>query len=146
MAHPAEPQPGPEGSPPQPPMMQYYIHPGAAAGYAPYGHHYPPMYPHPPPGHPSPHPTTSHGPVSGAPPPPPNIINEPPPQTVNPADTSKKDDGIQTNGVDGSTVNGKKRSRSGKSGESRSKRAKPSSGSGRNDKESESKGEGVDGM
>lgn len=145
MAHPTEGQPGPDGSPTQPPMMQYYIHPGAAAGYAPYGHHYPPMYPHPPPGHAAPHPASSnHGPVSGAPPPPPNIINESPPQTVNPADTSKKDDGVETNGIDGSTVNGKKRSRSGKGGEARSKRAKPSSG--RKDKEGEHEGEGVDGM
>ncbi|KAF6764160.1 hypothetical protein DFP72DRAFT_840267 [Ephemerocybe angulata] len=131
MTHTPEGQPGPDGQPPHvngQPMMQYYI---PAGSYPPYPHYHP-MY-HPPPPHPGAPPPPHPGapPVVAAPPPPP-----PPPvapeqhQTVNPVDTGKKDDvNGDANGVGDSPVaNGKKRSRSSKGGEGKSKRSKPSSG------------------
>lgn len=131
MTHTPEGQPGPDGQPPHvngQPMMQYYI---PAGSYPPYPHYHP-MY-HPPPPHPGAPPPPHPGapPVIAAPPPPP-----PPPvapeqhQTVNPVDTGKKDDvNGDANGVgDSPVMNGKKRSRSSKGGEGKSKRSKPSSG------------------
>ncbi|RXW19250.1 hypothetical protein EST38_g6592 [Candolleomyces aberdarensis] len=134
LTHPPDGQPGPDGAPPHvsgQPMMQYYIHPG---GYPPYGHYpaiYPPPHPPPPPGAPPP---------TGAPAPAPEQ-----PQTVNPADTSKKDDVGDANGTEPVT-NGKKRSRSSKNGEPKGKRNKPSTSSRADkDKEAERAGDGPDG-
>ncbi|TFK20893.1 hypothetical protein FA15DRAFT_682333 [Coprinopsis marcescibilis] len=116
--HPPEGQPGADGAPPhpngQPPMMPYYIHPGA---YPPYGHY--PMYPpHMPP-----------PPSNTAPPGQPPAAQEL--TTVNPSDTSKKDDE-----PDAPLANGKKRPRSSKSGEPKNKRSKVT----RNGKDKEEEG------
>jgi len=119
LPHPHDGQPGPDGSPPQPngqPMMPYFIHPG---GYPPFPH-YPPMYPHqgpPPPGAPQP---TASAPPAGQ--------QEQQPTTVNPSDTARKPEdahlgGTAPNGVEAST-NGKKRSRTTKTGEPKAKKAK----------------------
>lgn len=109
------PHEGPDGSPPHPNgqhIMPYYIHPGA---YPPFPH-YPPMYP--PQGGPPP---------PGAPHAPPPSVQPEQPQTINPADAARKADDpppivekniVETNGT------GKKRSRSGKNGEPKTKKSK----------------------
>jgi hypothetical protein len=116
-------QSGPDGSPPhangQPPMMPYYIHPGS---YPPFPH-YPPMYP-------SQGVTSSSG-TSLPPPPPPTQGQAEQPQTINPADAARKpeDPSLPPVGQNGTAAAAvvplhKKRSKTTKNGESKSKKAK----------------------
>ncbi|KAF8195996.1 hypothetical protein BJ912DRAFT_1056429 [Pholiota molesta] len=113
------------------PMMPYYIHPG---GYPPFPHYPPTMYPGPPP------PGAPHSQPQAAPPVQPTAPQmaapeQQPPQTVNPAEASGKPDDAppssgSANGVaaveSGANVNGtgKKRPRTGKNGEPRTKKTK----------------------
>ena len=113
------PQSGPDGSAPhpngQPPIMPYYIHPGA---YPPFPH-YPPVY--------SPQ---GVAPSSGAPlQPPPAPGQTEQPQTINPADAARKPDDpslptMDKNGTGATPAVSQKRSKTTKSGGPKTKKVK----------------------
>jgi len=118
--HPHEGQSGPDGSPPhangQPPMMPYYIHPG---GYPPFPH-YPPIYP------PQGVATSSGAPLQ---PPQPAQGQAEQPQTINPADAARKPDDpspptVVHNGTGATATVNKKRSKSTRNGEPKTKKVK----------------------
>ncbi|KAF9530157.1 hypothetical protein CPB83DRAFT_868665 [Crepidotus variabilis] len=150
MPHGPDGQPTADGSPPhangQPPMIPYVIHPGFHPPFP----HYPPIYPHQaaaPASAPAPQPgahapantataTQSPNVITGGPghPAPQPQVQEPHQiTTVNPADTARKPDeaGEMNLPVVDPALNGKKRTRTTKSGEPKSKKLKTNGTTGR---------------